>query len=45
MSSPCMNMVTGFGAILLCVVCFLFGVDFLLTDRHGVQSALCQVSY
>lgn len=43
MSSPYMNMVTSVGAIGLSVVCFLYGLDFVLDRKHRALTALCQV--
>ncbi|XP_052805701.1 uncharacterized protein LOC128235041 isoform X2 [Mya arenaria] len=43
MTSPAMNIVTSVGAMLLCFVCFLNGLDFLLRANIHVLSALCQV--
>ncbi|WAR04697.1 GABR2-like protein [Mya arenaria] len=42
MTSPAMNIVTSVGAMLLCFVCFLNGLDFLLRANIHVLSALCQ---
>ena len=43
MSSPYLNMVTSFGAILLSIVCFMYGLDFILEQEHRTRTILCQV--
>jgi hypothetical protein len=43
MSSPYMNMVTSFGAILLSVVCFMYGLDFILEQEQRTRTTICQV--